>query len=193
MDLFALLDHLGVRQSYLLGSSFGSTVALAALRERPERFPRAILQGGFAQRPLALAELLLARVARYWPGTMRALPLRLTVMRRSHAEPFAGCPPEVWEFFVAQTGTVPITAVAHRAVLLHQIDLRPLLSEIRQPVLLVCGDCDPLVGRACEEMLLAGLPNAGRVEVNRCGHFPYLTHIDLLATVVRDFLTPRRV
>jgi len=76
-------------------------------------------------------------------------------------------------------------------VLLHRIDVRPLLGEIRQPVLLVCGDRDPLVGRACEEVLLRGLPSAGRVELSRCGHFPYLTHPDLLAAVVGDFLTPR--
>jgi pimeloyl-ACP methyl ester carboxylesterase len=191
-DLLALLNHLGIRQTYLFGSSFGSTVVLAALRQQPERFPRAVLQGGFAQRTLAPAELLLASVARWWPGRMRHLPLRLGVARRCHGEPFAGCPPEVWDYFLTQTGALPITAVAHRAVLLHRIDLRALLGEVRQPVLLVCGDRDPLVGRACEEVLRAGLPSAGRVEVNRCGHFPYLTHPDLLAALVGDFLTPPR-
>src|SRR6266481_4077734 len=68
-DLFALLDHLGVSRSYVYGSSFGSTITLAALRSRPERLPRAILQGGFAWRPLALAEGMLARLACYWPGS----------------------------------------------------------------------------------------------------------------------------
>src|SRR5262245_38103287 len=47
-DLFALLDHLGCRQAYVCGSSFGSTVALAAMHVRPERVPRAVLAGGFA-------------------------------------------------------------------------------------------------------------------------------------------------
>src|SRR5439155_1119628 len=41
-DLLALLDHLGARQAYLFGSSFGSTIALGALALRPKRFPRAI-------------------------------------------------------------------------------------------------------------------------------------------------------
>src|SRR5262249_10187400 len=31
-DLFALLDHVGARQSYLFGSGFGTAVAVAALR-----------------------------------------------------------------------------------------------------------------------------------------------------------------
>ncbi len=189
-DLFALLDHAGARQAYLFGSSFGSTVALAALWARPERLPRAVLQGGFARRPLAAAERLLAGMARWWPGTMRALPLRTALLRRGHAAAFACCPPEVWPFFLDENGTTPIAAFARRALLLHRTDLRPVLPEVRQPVLLVCGERDPLVGRDCEEALLRGLPSAGRVEVAHCGHFPYLTHPDLLAEVVTRFLTP---
>jgi pimeloyl-ACP methyl ester carboxylesterase len=191
-DLFAVLDHAGARQSYVFGSSFGSTIALAALRVRPERLPRAILQGGFARRALAPAERLLAALARYWPGSMRHLPLRTAVLRRGHAGPFAACPPDLWPFFLEQNGAAPIAAVARRALILHRLDLRPLLPEVRQPLLLVCGEGDPLVGKDCEEALLAGLPNAARVEIRGCGHFPYLTHPDLLAAVVGDFLTPRR-
>jgi pimeloyl-ACP methyl ester carboxylesterase len=189
-DLGAILDHAGIRQTYLYGSSFGSTIVLGALRSRPERFPRAILQGGFARRTLAPAERLLAGVARYWPGCMRHLPLHRAVLRRSHGGPFAACPPEVWTFFLEQNGSAPIAAVARRALLLHRLDLRPLLPEVRQPVLLVCGERDPLVGKECEQALLAGLPNAGRVEIAGCGHFPSLTHPDLLAALVGDFLTP---
>jgi pimeloyl-ACP methyl ester carboxylesterase len=122
---------------------------------------------------------------------MRHLPLRTAVLRRGHGGPFAGCPPEVWSFFLEQNGSPPIAAVARRALILHRLDLRPLLAEVRQPVLLVCGESDPLVGKDCEETLLRGLPNAGRVELPGCGHFPYLTHADVLAEVVRGFLTPR--
>ena len=53
-------DHLGLRQSYILGSSFGSSIALKAMHAHPERLPRGILQGGFAYRPLRRAEWLLA-------------------------------------------------------------------------------------------------------------------------------------
>ena len=62
-----------------------------------------------------------------------------------------------------------------------------MLPEIRQPVLLVCGDDDPLVGRSCETELLKGLPNARRIEFVGCGHFPYLTHTEVLAEVLRQY------
>ncbi len=189
-DLWALLDHLRLRQSYVFASSFGSTVALAALRERPERLPRAVLQGGLARRPLARAEWLVAQFARHWPGRMGRLPIHKRFLREVHYGPFAGRPPEVWDYFTEGTGRTSVRAFAHQALMLHRLDLRPLLAEVRQPVLLVCGDEDRVVGREHEEVLLRGLPNAGRVELLGCGHVPALTHPEVLAEVVRQFLTP---
>jgi len=187
-DALALLDHLGMRQTYLYGASFGSTVVLRLLHAHPGRFPRAVLQGGFARRPLARAEWLLARAARHWHGVIKRLPLFQAVQRHTHYGPFAGRPPEVWRYFLDNDR--PIAAVAAHALLLHATDLRPILAAIRQPVLLVCGDCDPLVNRRCEDVLLEGLPSAGRAEIGGCGHLPYLTHPEALAEVVRRFLTP---
>jgi pimeloyl-ACP methyl ester carboxylesterase len=189
-DLLSLLDHLSVKRSYLVGSSFGSTVALAALWRAPDRLPRAVLIGGFAHRPLAPAERLLAAMARYWPGPMRRLPFRAALLRQSHFPPFVGREPDCWEFLLERWGATPMAATARRALLLHQIDLRPVLGEIRQPVLLVCGDQDPLVNKKCEQELLRGLPAASRVELSNCGHAPHFSHPGLLAEVVRRFLTP---
>jgi pimeloyl-ACP methyl ester carboxylesterase len=189
-DALAVLEHAGARQGYVLGSSFGSTIALAALRTHPQRLLRGVLVGGFAHRPLAPAEVLLARMARLWPGAMRHLPLRRMLLRRAHGGPFAHSDPDVWEYLLERWGAAPIAAVARRALLLHATDLRPALSEIRQPILLVCGDHDPLVGPACEAELMQGLPRAIRVELPECGHNPQFTHPGALAEVVRQFLTP---
>src|SRR4029079_1892888 len=48
--LLALLDHLGVKQAALFGSSFGSTVALATLHDQPGRAGRAVLHSGVGDR-----------------------------------------------------------------------------------------------------------------------------------------------
>lgn len=191
-DLFALLDHLDIRQTYLFGSSFGSTIALAAAHDQRERIPRFILQGGFAYRPLARAEVLLASVARYLPGPLNRLPFRRELVQRTHGAPFAACPPDVWEFFLSRWGSRPMRAVAHHALMLHRLDLRPMLSEVRQPVMLICGDDDPLVNRHCEEVLLGGLPHVTRAELQDCGHNPQYTHPEAVAELVKRFLTPAR-
>jgi pimeloyl-ACP methyl ester carboxylesterase len=189
-DVFALLDHLGAEQSYLFGSSFGGTIALRAMDSRPERLPRGVLQGGFAYRPLGFVEYLQARIARWLPGRRGSDPLRPAVLRRVHHGPFADREPDVWRFFLTRWGRPPFTVMSHRALMMHHLDLRSLLPEIEQPVLLVCGDVDPLVSKECEETLLNGLPNAGRIELNNCGHNPLFTHPEVLAEVVRRFLTP---
>ena len=77
-DFFALLDHLDLARSYVFASSFGSTIALPALRERPERLPRAVLQGGLALRPLRRLERFLAA----WDGSCRARPAGCRCARR---------------------------------------------------------------------------------------------------------------
>ena len=187
-DLFAVLDHAGCRESFLLGNSFGSTVAIAALHSRPERFPRAILQGGFACRPLAWTELMIAAWARWWPGNLDHLPLRRQLFRAALEPSFDRREPDVWQYYLDHDGRQPIAAVAHRARLLHRVDLRPLLREIRQPVLLVCGDRDPLVGQSCEYDLMRGLPNVARAEIDQCGHLPHYTHPEVLSEVIRRFL-----
>jgi pimeloyl-ACP methyl ester carboxylesterase len=121
---------------------------------------------------------------------MRSLPFHEVLLRRIHGLPFADSPPGTWEFFVKCCGSAFVAGVAHRALLMHGLDLRPCLPAIRAPLLLVCGDDDPLVSRDCEQELLTGLPNADRVELNRCGHYPRFTHPEVLAVVMRRFLLP---
>ncbi len=191
-DLFALADHVGAKKGYLYGASFGSTIALAALAEAPACWARGVLQGGFARRPLAPAEVLLSSWARWWPWPMRRLPLHRQLLRSAHAEPFVGRPPEFWDYFIERFESPPMRAVAQRAQVLNRTDLRPILPRVHQPILLICGDRDPLVGKECEQVLLAGLPNAGRAEFARCGHVPQFSHPELLAEVVARFLTPLR-
>jgi pimeloyl-ACP methyl ester carboxylesterase len=190
-DLFALLDHLSIRESVLLGSSFGSTIALAALHAQPARFPRAILQGGFARRPLARAEVLAASFCRFLPGRVAHLPFVRQILERAHRAPFQDREPAVWDFFVEESLRTPLRAFAARALLIHRIDLRPLLPAIKQPVLMICGDRDPLVGKSCEAELLHALPHVTRGEIEGCGHMPQITHPEVMAEVVRQWSAAR--
>jgi pimeloyl-ACP methyl ester carboxylesterase len=189
-DVWALLDHLGLRQCYIHGSSFGSTIVLKAMHARPERLPRGILQGGLAYRPLRRAERLLSYWGRFLPGRMASVPLREKVLLQTAGRGFKEMFPDIWNHFLDCSGRARLSAFASQAYMLHKLDLRPILPSIRQPLLLVCGDQDRVVPRVHEEMLLEGLPNAGRVVLDGCGHVPSYTHPEILAEVVRQFLTP---
>lgn len=189
-DLLALLDHLRLRRVYVLGFSFGATIALGALSTQPQRFERAVLQGGFARRPLAPAEVFACSWARYLPGTLARLPLWPRLTRRLQAKPF-GDRADAWRYFLDCQGRTPVSAFARRALLMHRLDLRPRLASIEQPVLLVCGDRDTLVARCYQEELHTGLRLAAQAEIEGCGHHPHLSHPEVLAEALRHFLLPQ--
>jgi pimeloyl-ACP methyl ester carboxylesterase len=187
-DLLCLLDHLGEPTVDLVGSSFGTTVALRALAMFPDRFRRAVLKGAFARRPLLRIERGLSRLARYWPGRMCDLVIRERVIARLEGDQFAGCPPEAFRFLLTCSGRAPCRAVARRTLLIDQLDLRPLLPRIPHPVLLIGGDRDRIVPRWCEAEVEAGLKDVRRVELSPCGHYPQYTMPDRTAEAIRGFL-----
>ena len=188
-DLIALLDHLALPRAAVVGSSFGSTIALEALASAPDRFTHGILQNGFACRPLNRYQRGLARVARFWPGWFADWPeIHRFVMRRIEHSTISAVPPEVAEFYRQNSAITPIAACALRGLAIDRADLRQSLPRIPAPVLLMCGDCDALVPRSCWDDLAAGLPHATRIELPGCGHYPQYTHPQLMAAAISDFL-----
>jgi pimeloyl-ACP methyl ester carboxylesterase len=189
-DLFCLLDHLRIDACFLYGMSLGSTIALSALHQQPARFQKPILQSGFARRAIAPAEVLLASFASHWPGRLGRLPLVRPILERYH-EDFLEREPAVWDFFVSQTLACPLRAMATRVLMVHRLDLRPLLPAIQQPLLLMCGDRDPVVGKQCERELQEGLRFAARAEIENAGHTAHLTHPEVVCEAVLEWLGMR--
>ncbi len=188
-DLLALLDHLSMDQAYLFGSSFGSTIALAALGREPDRFPRAILQGGFAHRPLASAEVMLASWGRYWPGNMAHLPFRSTLLKFGHEAPFVDREPAVWNFFMQRGGSAPMAAVA----------LRPASASPRSSTAAAQDSyasahdlrrSRPVGRQKMRARVARGLAARARAELENCGHLPQYSHPEVLTEVVTRFLMP---
>jgi pimeloyl-ACP methyl ester carboxylesterase len=189
-DLLFLLDHLRCEQACAYGASFGSTVVLAALHLHPGRFLRAVIQCGFARRVLAPAEKVLVSLARRWSGQMGSLPLRRWVQRRTDWPALANSPRELWDFHQANSDQTPIRAFAARAAMIGSLDLRPLLPEIRLPVLVMSGDGDPIAGQQRADELVHRLPHADRLVFSNCGHLPQYTHAAGVAEALKRFLRP---
>jgi pimeloyl-ACP methyl ester carboxylesterase len=189
-DIWTLLDHLGHKQAYFFGSSFGTTIVLAAMAQRPERIPRAVLQGALAHRPLSSRERWLAWLGQFIPGSVGLFRGRERVLRKINGAEFEGRPEEIWRYFIERTARTLIATLARQALVLDRVDVRPVLPQVKQPVLLVCGDQDTIVPGQYQDVLLAGLPNSRRVTLQGCGHVPSYTHPEAMAEVVRQFFTP---
>jgi pimeloyl-ACP methyl ester carboxylesterase len=189
-DLFGMIDHLNVGRAFLVGLSFGSTVALGALHREARRFPRSALQGGFAHRRFSAAERWALRLGRLVPGTASRLPLQRTVLTYNSRLEFPTLLDDRWDFYVEQNGLTPIRSLAHRVDLLSRLDLRPRLSTIPSEVLLLHGNEDRIVPRRDYEALKAALPRAEGMLMPTVGHQPHLTHADVLAQLIHQWLLP---
>jgi pimeloyl-ACP methyl ester carboxylesterase len=120
---------------------------------------------------------------------MRHLPGWRSLLHLGHGEAFGRREPAVWHYFLQRSGQFPIAAVARRALIVHQLDLRPILPAIHQPVLMICGDRDGVIGKSCEQDLLQGLPHVSRAEIEACGHLPQFTHPEIVCELVERFLS----
>ena len=187
-DLFAVADFHGEHRFTVYAASFGSVPALTAILHKPDRLSHAILQTGFAHRSLSAVERLLIRVGRRLPGRLAQVPLVRTFQKQNHLWWFPPFDRSRWEFFVENTGAVPIRALANRAAVLREFGVRCQLGQIKQPVLLLQSEGDGNVAERCHRELESGLPHARTETLVGCGHIPYLTHPHRIAKLIRSFL-----
>lgn len=189
-DVHGLIEHLNLGRVFLVGVSFGSTVALGALHREPRRFPRAVLQGAFAHRTFTAAERLGLALGRRIPGPSSRLPLRERILTYNNKPEFPRVIEDRWPFYLEQNGLTPIRALAHRVSLLTNLDLRPILAQIPVELLLLQGREDRVVPRRDYDELLAGLPRAQGVVMPLIGHQPHYTHGEVFAQAIDQFLLP---
>jgi pimeloyl-[acyl-carrier protein] methyl ester esterase len=67
-------------------------------------------------------------------------------------------------------------------------DLRPTLSHVRVPTLVIAGQNDRITAPAASRALAQALPNARYVEMRRAAHAPFLSHRVEFAALVDKFL-----
>jgi pimeloyl-ACP methyl ester carboxylesterase len=188
--LFGLIEQLNIGRAFLAGLSFGSTVVMKALHREPRRFPRAVVQGAFAHRRFSVAERLALSLGRLVPGKAKRLPLRRQVLTYNGKPEFPATLADRWPFYLEKNGDTPIRSLAHRVGLLTRLDLRPILSEITTEVLLVQGREDRIVPHSDFELLKASLAGAEGCVVPTAGHVLHLTHGELLAQLIGNWLLP---
>src|SRR5579872_6441239 len=126
-DLVAIADTCDDRAPSIFATSFGGLIAMTALARHPHRFPRAIVQAGFARRSLTWFERQCIDICRHVTGRLRHFPGRGAVQRHNHRRWFPPFDGTRWQFFLDNTGSVRLAELASRAAIVRNCDLRPLL------------------------------------------------------------------
>lgn len=186
-DLFAAADRHGDDRFQLFASSFSSIIALEALSAGQDRIERAVLQGGFAHLQLSLMERVLINLGLLMPGPLNILIFRRTIQAYNHRRWFPPFDAGRWDFYMQESGGVPMASIARRAAIIRDYDGRPRLGAIQQPVMLIRSEGEGIVSTAAHEELATGLPNAHTEWLHSSGHLPFLTHPHRLANLIRPF------
>jgi pimeloyl-ACP methyl ester carboxylesterase len=187
-DLFGLIEHLNIGRVFLVGFSFGSTITFKSLYREPRRFPKSVVQGAFAFRSFTLGERWALRLGRHVPGNVARLPLRRRVLTYNSKSEFPSILDDRFGYYLEQNGLTPIRSLAHRIELLTELDLRPILAQIPTELLLIQGNEDRIVARGYFEQLKAALPRAEGLILPTVGHNPQLTHAEVTAGLIGDWL-----
>lgn len=79
-------------------------------------------------------------------------------------------------------------ALAGGLEILRSADLRPVLSDIQQPTLILHGERDTLVPLAAAEYTAEQMPQGKLEIVEGAGHAPFISHPELFTRAVVEFL-----
>ncbi|GAB2181944.1 pimeloyl-ACP methyl ester esterase BioH [Denitratisoma sp. agr-D3] len=168
-------------RAMVCGWSLGALVCLMAAQRHPDKIARLVLVGAtasFVQREGWLEALPPAQLAAFMDG-LAADPAALLKQfaslihqgdahMREAIRALRGC-------LAGAEGGLPADPASLRAglALLGESDLRPLLSALRQPVLLIHGAADPLMPLAAAERLQDRLPTATLSVFADSAHAPF--------------------
>ncbi len=172
----------------LLGTSFGSVVAIRVATSHSVDLSGLILTAGFARHSGLFHPLLpLARfLPRLEPIGSAIAPLiaplsaRYVIGKSSDSEGR--------QELVREALMTSVEERASRLLAIAEVDLRDQLPAIRVPTLVIHGTADRLVPLQQGRELADLIPNAEYHEIDGAGHIPYISHPKEHNRIIEEFL-----
>jgi pimeloyl-ACP methyl ester carboxylesterase len=194
-DLAALIEDLGLAPAWVVGNSFGASIALRLAASRPD-----LLRGVIAHEPPLFA--LLADDPAMAPALPEIGRRVAAVARRIAAGDHAGAAEEFVDTVALGPGAWAGLPPAARAVFVDNaptfldetrdpeqlvLDL-PRLAGFARPLLLTTGGQSPPIFAPVVARIAAALPGAETSRFPDAGHVPHATHPEAWTAAVLDFI-----
>ena len=183
-DLIHVLDECGAEDANLVGVSVGGMIALAAALMEPSRIRRLVLCATAGR--IGSVERWSERIAMVRGQGLNALADG--ILMRWFAPGFAEREPGVLRQARAWLVNMPANGYVASCAALRDTDLRPLLSGIRCPALVLCGEDDVATPPQWGRELAAALPDARFELIAGAGHLPPLEQPLAFARALERFL-----
>jgi pimeloyl-ACP methyl ester carboxylesterase len=181
-DVIAVLDHLGVEQAALAGTSQGGFVALRIALTAPERVRALIVMGSSGQVEDPQVADSYRQLAATWREHGPIDPL-LDIVASICLGEFDAAP---WKNKWRGVDGDHLTRILE--TLVDRDDLTNRLNEIQTPTLVLHGDADAAYPLANASHLADRLPHAELVVVPGGAHFLSLTHPEAVNESLKKFL-----
>ena len=172
----------------LAGLSMGGYVALAMVRQAPERVARLALLDTSARSDLPeqserrRALIALAEGGRFGDVADLLFPVFVHRDRRGDA-----ALRRIVQVMAEETG--PDAFVRQQRALMSRPDSRPLLASIGCPTLVLVGDGDELTPPALSEEIASGISGSRLIVVTDCGHLSTLEKPQAVNAALIDWLS----
>ena len=184
-DLAEFIRWRGLEAPPILGVSFGGIIALEFAARFPARLGRLAVQGVGSRFESGLIQRIAGTVLSRFP-----LPADNPFVNQFFNLLF-GAPQqqdELFDFVTRQCWQTDQSVMAHRFHLVESFNLDAKLHRIRVPALIMNGQRDVLVSRQTMQALGEGIAEARMLRLPDCGHLAFVTHPQLVAEHVRDFM-----
>lgn len=191
-DVRAVMDAVGSERATIFGYSEGGPMSVLFAATYPERTRAVVLAGSYASRRAhddyveGLSEsevsILIEKVRASW-GTPLDIEDRIPSLSKSPR--FRNW----WARFL-RGGASPAAALALLRMNLG-IDVRPILSLVQAPSLILHASRDRIVSCSSGRYLAENIPNAQMVEIDADDHVPFTETSERVIAEIRQFLTGR--
>lgn len=190
-DTRALMDYLGMKQAYMVGSSMGTAIIQTLALRHPDKIKKGVLISPFAQLPRT-SVMKSETVAKFLEAEV-PLPLVIESVipwlysnefltdvdraRTKYEEMLSNPYPQKPEGYLGQ-----LTA-------LKAFDLRDQLQEIQTEMLLIAGAEDLSTPLYCSQLVKETLPHSTLEVFPRVGHMAHVEKRDQVFELIQNFLS----
>jgi len=189
-DVRAVMDHAGAERAALFGYSEGGAMSALFAATYPSRTSALIMHAAFARRTWApdhpwgrteaQAEAFVEQLQREWGGPV-AIDKRAPSMAQDERAR------QWWARWLRSSASPGAAAMLVR--MNADIDIRPVLSAIRVPTLLLHSVNDEYLDIATSRYMAERIPDAKLVELAGVDHVPWGCDADAILDEIEEFLT----
>lgn len=196
-DLEKLLDALKLNNAVICGHSFGALVAMQFSIRHPEATNALILVSAFPSPPDVSQSRFVSWVSAadhpFHKSFGMSLKVKISQLLGARTMGAVAMQDEVSavKTIARQALKTSATSITQRMNIIQNTDLRPSLSQVQAPTLVIAGAKDRSFFLSSAQHLYENIPDATLEVIEGGGHFCFLTRHDRFNTAVDEFLTER--